>query len=199
MDWLLEKSELNFFFGLGLSLILYIFLCIILILQDNSNSLGIFFNAVPNLLLVVVTFGYVVLTIKLVKTNQALFDAQSEPIVVAYLKFNDIEETSFIDLIIENVGLGTARNVKIKIVPSNLQTLYGNLQNHFLLNNCISVIGPKQRLVIRLCLVTGSTDSKRILHPNFPAFAIEINFQDSAGKEKGPESFDLDTQVYVDY
>ena len=134
-EWIKKESELNFFTGFCLSWGFYIFLCGMLIIQNltNSNNLQLFLMSVPNLLLVIVTVAYVILTQKLVKTNQALFDAQNEPIIIAYLRLNDTESTEVIDLIIENVGLGIARNVHFDPTPKGLSILNGDLDSHSLI------------------------------------------------------------------
>jgi hypothetical protein len=168
--------------------------------SDSSDNLQLFLLSIPNILLVIVTLGYVLLTIKLVKTNQALFDAQSEPILIAYLRLNDIEDPEHIDLIIENVGMGSARNIRFSMDPSNVPTVCRNLENHSLVQRGLSIIGPKQRLSIRLCIATGIQEGKRMIIPeNFLPFQLIIKYNDSAGKEMDPASFDLDPNIFLDY
>ncbi len=169
--------------------------------SDKSNNLQLVLITVPNLLLVLVTVAYVLLTQKLVKTNQALFDIQTSPSIIAYLKIIDREKNKHIDLIIDNVGSGPARNVIFNINPSGLKILSGDFDLHSLIQNGISVLGPKQRMSITLCYdmsrLTSSGNPERFFIPlEIPKFHLTITYQNFIGKNIGPEQFDIDIGMF---
>ncbi|MFA6363436.1 hypothetical protein [Methanoregula sp.] len=198
IEGLLAESELNFFWGFCLSMTFYIFLCIMLIIQNSSkDSLQLVLMSIPSFLLVVVTLAYVLLTQKLVKTNQALFDAQSSPCVIAYSSLIPDGNTGFIYLNIENVGPGVARNIVFKIIPSDLRILDGDFNSHSLIKTGISILGPQQRQRMKLCGADLDGNCERFFFPeNIPKFQIIINYENSLGKKIGPEIFIIDKEMY---
>lgn len=201
LDWIIKDSGLNFFKGFALSLIFYILLCGVLIIRnsDTADNLQLILLSVPNLLLVVVTFAYVMLTEKLVKTNQDLLEVQTSPNVIANLVLEEnFKENPFIDLIIENVGFGYARNISLIVNPPGLH-IFGEVDfdTHPLIKNNISILGPKQSERVRLCSVSGDWGStQNHFNPNIQGFQVIIKSQNSTGKDMKSESFDLDISKF---
>lgn len=75
---------------------------------------------------------------------------QIEPIVNVYVKENE-QTVQIIDLIIENVGSGTARNIHFKISPPGFITLSGDsLEKLHFFQNGVQVLAPKQKYVIHM-------------------------------------------------
>jgi len=142
--------------------------------------------AIPSFLVAVVTFLYVLLTRQLVIMNQSLFDAQTEPVVIAYLNEERVREFKVIHLIIENIGSGIAKNVKFNVTPQGLKTLSNSLDDISAIKNGILLLGPKQRMHIPFGLNCKSP------------FQITINYQNQIGVDKCPQSFDLDPSITID-
>lgn len=169
-----------------------------LIIQNSSkDSLQLVLVSIPSLLLVVVTLPYVLLTHKLVKTNQALFDAQSSPCVIVYSALLHESETDMVYLNIENVGPGVARNIDFEIIPHGLQIFDGKFDSHSLIKTGISILGPQQRQRIKLCRVDIDGNFNRFFLPeDIPEFQMIINYENAIGKKFGPEIFVIDKEMY---
>jgi len=198
LEGLLAESEINFFWGFCLSLIFYILLCIMLIIQNSSkDNLQLVLMSIPSLLLVVVTLPYVLLTHKLVKTNQALFDAQSSPCVIVYSSLIHENKTDVVYLYIENVGAGVARNIIFNVIPHDLRIFDGDLDSHSLIKTGISILGPQQRQKLKLCCADLDCNCIRFFFPeNIPKFQITINYENSLGKKMRPDTFVIDKEMY---
>jgi hypothetical protein len=65
-------------------------------------------------LLAILTAVYVVLTARYVCLTRKLVRAQSDACVIAYTQETDEGGVSFIQIVIENIGRGTARDVRIE-------------------------------------------------------------------------------------
>lgn len=99
------------------------------------------------LILVIVTAYYASITNKITEKQ---WRDNKEPIVIAYLKEND-SDIQIIDLIIENVGKGIAKNVKFVIHPPGFITLSGNsLEKLFFFKKGIQALPIQQKYVIHL-------------------------------------------------
>ena len=166
--------------------------------QFNAVYIQLFFLSIPNLLLVFVTAWYVRLTQNLVKINQELVDAQSQPSMIAQVKESDID-FHYIDLIFENVGMGIARNIQFKVEPPDFITQSGDpLVALPVIQNGIPTLGSKQkfRMVLRFLpdLMPKGVPLSEI-HESLK-FRITITYQNSNGDKKGPEQYDIDLGIF---
>ena len=113
-----------------------------IIIKDSNVASGGF-----TLILVVVTAYYASITNKI---NEKQWKNNKEPIVIVYLKENDTN-VQIIDMIIENVGQGIAKNVKFIIHPLGYSTLSGDsLEKLFFFQNGLQALPVKQKNVIHL-------------------------------------------------
>jgi hypothetical protein len=154
--------------------------------------------AIPSFFVAVVTFLYVLLTRDLIKTNQDLVAAQSQPSVIAHVKENDLD-FHYIDLIIENVGMGIANNIKFDVEPHGFITQSGDpLEDLPVIQNGIPTLGPKQKFSMVLRFLPDLMDKGKPLsdiHDTLK-FQITIRYQNSTGEKKGPEKYDIDIGIF---
>jgi len=175
-----------------LLVVAYIIWFILVMIQHSTDNQYITtaLVAIPSLLVAIVTIIYVLWTKELVKTNQSLFDAQTEPSVIAYLceERRQVSGGVFhiIYLVIENIGLGIAKNVKFSVSPSDLKIGGGILNDNPIIKKGSPVLGPKQRMRINLGVSFVSP------------FQMTISYQNQIGVPKGSQSFDLDPSIVVD-
>jgi len=103
--------------------------------------------ASATILLVIVT------AYSIYKTNeiaQRQLKLQNDPIISLSLKENE-DVIQIIDLVIENVGNGIAKNIRFKIHPKNFITLSGDsIDQLFLFQRGIQILPPKQKYIIHL-------------------------------------------------
>ena len=186
--------------GFLIFIIVYIawFLWIMSQHSTDSQYLTTALLAIPSFFVAVVTFLYVLLTRDLIKTNQDLVDAQSQPSVIAQVKEND-DDFHYIDLIFENVGMGIARNIQFNVEPNGFITISGDpLETLPVIQNGIPTLGPKQKFRMVLCHLPD------LIKPDVPLseiheslkFRIAITYQNSIGKKKGPEQYDIDMGIF---
>jgi len=193
-------SEPIFSLSIVFVIFLLIFLYLSLITNDpqNKDFVLAFLGIVPTLLLFLVTWIYVRLTKNLVKTNQDLVDAQSQPSMIAQVKESDID-FHYIDLIFENVGMGIARNIQFNVKPPGFITQSGDpLEALPVIQNGIPTLGPKQKFRLVLCFLPDKMPKGvplSELHDSLK-FTITITYQNSHGDNKGPEQYDIDLGIF---
>jgi hypothetical protein len=113
-----------------------------IIFNDSNIATGGF-----TLILVVVTAHFTSITNKITEKQ---WKNDKEPIVIVYLKENEIN-IQIIDLVIENVGRGIAKNVKFIIHPLGFITLSGDpLEKLFFFQKGIQALPIHQKYVIHL-------------------------------------------------
>jgi hypothetical protein len=87
------------------------------------------------------------------KTNeiaQRQLKLQNDPIISLSIKENE-ENVQIIDLVIENVGNGIAKNIQFEITPHGFTTLSGDpLENLYFFQRGIQLLPSKQKYVIHL-------------------------------------------------
>ncbi len=188
--------------GFGIATFGYIFWFVWIFAQHSNDTQYITtaIMAIPSLLVAVITFLYVLLTQDLVRTNQALFDAQTKPDLIAYLQIDKTDNPAIIDLIIENIGFGIAQNIKINSNPSDFPIISGMFDSHSIVQKGISILGPKQKVSIKICdaeLLVGHVE--RFFHPdNIPEFQVALQFQNSIGKQMEKKQFSINIAMFKD-
>ena len=122
---------------------IFSFSLLISVLDHNTSVVA----AASTLILVLVT-GYNV--IKTNETARKQLEFQRNPIIAISVKEND-SQIQIIDLIIENVGPGIAKNLRFDIHPQGFITLSGDpIEKLFFFQNGISIFPPKQKYTIHL-------------------------------------------------
>ena len=195
--------------GFGIVIVTY-FIWIFTLLIQHSNESGYIqavLTAIPNFVLVIVTFSYVLLTNKLVKTNQDLLitnqemlKAQTQPAVIAYIEL-DTKDIKFARLVIENIGLGIARNIHFTVVPLGIPTLEKSLDELSIILKGLPILGSKQKFcTTSLWYLPELFDDIRmgVKNRDILIFQITINYQNSMCENMKPEYCDINLGIWED-
>lgn len=103
--------------------------------------------ASATLMLVIVTAYSVTTTNQIARKQLKL---QNDPLVILSVKEND-NNVQIIDLIIENVGNGIAKNIRFEPSPHGFITMSGDpIKNLYFFQNGIQILAPKQKYTIQL-------------------------------------------------
>lgn len=81
-------------------------------LGQNESAFTVIFSA----LVAIATLVYAILTWRLVSETRKMREAQTEPNISVTIQPRE-EWMNFVDLIIQNIGLGPAYNIKFEINP----------------------------------------------------------------------------------
>ncbi len=81
-------------------------------LNQNSGAFAVMFSA----LVAIATIVYAILTWKLVSETRKMRETQTEPKVSVTIQPRE-EWINFIDMVIQNIGLGPAYNIKFEVSP----------------------------------------------------------------------------------
>jgi len=110
-------------------------------LNNNNGGLNLLFSFV----VAISTVFYVVLTRQLVAETKRMRQAQQKPRISMTIQPRE-DLLNFVDLIIENIGLGAAYNVKFEIEPdSEYGFKQGKLSNVGFIKRGISYFPPNQK------------------------------------------------------
>jgi hypothetical protein len=103
---------------------------------------------------------------------------QNEPIISLMIKEND-DQVQIIDLIIENVGNGVARNIRFEISPPGFTTLSGDpIAKLYFFQRGIQILPPKQKVPIHLVNFAQKIREIRERH-NFPMSDDQLSTLDA--------------------
>ena len=112
------------------------------ILRDYSDLIILIFTVAVG----VSTIVYAFLTAKLVNETRRMRKSQTDPEISVSLVHND-NSIIFIDLLVENIGLGPAYNLEFKIIK-DFQLPKRKLSEVGFIKNGINYFSPKQRMRI---------------------------------------------------
>ena len=142
----------------------------------NKNNGAII--AILTTILVLITGAYALLTRSLVNETQKMREAQTEPKITAIIE-SDERYINWINLIIQNIGLGLAYNVEFKVVPD-----FEEPERDFkvskigFIKNGLRYLAPDQKL--KTFLTNTGDDFKQKCSKSF---TIKISYQDAVGKK----------------
>lgn len=199
LDWLLIDTSIGHNVMVASSFCFIITLIFAIIIQDSNIIVG-----GSTLILVIITGYNIVKTSEMAekqRNTQILLSekqrqSELEPIVLLSLKENDVD-VHIIDLIIENVGRGIAKNIKFEVTPHGFTTLSGDpLEKLFFFKHGIQVLPPKQKYFIHMTnLAEKINEIKKRHHIEDPAewrrklmdelqLRIKIFYENSEGDPK---------------
>jgi len=138
-------------------------------LGQNESAFTVIFSA----LVAIATLVYAILTSRLVSETRKMREAQTEPNISITIQPRE-EWMNFVDLIIQNIGLGPAYNIKFEINP-DFKTITGKfLSEYGFMKNGLNFFAPNQKF--QFFLVS--------LVEYFPKeiFEIKVSYQNSIGK-----------------
>lgn len=110
-------------------------------LNQNSGAFAVIFSTV----VATATVVYAVLTWKLVSETRKMRQAQTEPKVSVTIQPRE-EWISLIDMVIQNIGLGLAYNIKFEATPDFEYAKSKFLSNLGFMKNGLKYFAPNQRL-----------------------------------------------------
>jgi len=151
------------------------------LLNQNSGAFSVIFSAVVALATVV----YAVLTWKLVSETRKMREVQTEPKISANIQADE-RYINWINLIIQNIGLGPAYNVKFEVNPDFEDRNIPDVEDasrHFKLSEVgfikdgLPYFAPDQKLQFFLTNLAESFEEKLKM-----AFEIKITYENSIHK-----------------
>ena len=114
-------------------------------LNQNSGA----FNALFSGVVAISTVVYAVLTWRLVSETRRMRHAQTEPKVAVTYRSRE-EWMALVDIVVKNIGLGPAYDIKFEIAPVNeggaTEELIKELKERNFLNAGLSFLAPNQEI-----------------------------------------------------
>ena len=142
-------------------------------LNQNSGAFAVIFSAA----VAIATIVYAILTWKLVSENRRMRKAQTEPKIFATIQPRE-EWIGFIDMVIQNIGLGPAYNIKFEVNPDFEYAKGEFLSELGFMKNGLRYLAPKQKLQFFL---TGMSENFK--EKTKKTFEIKVTYQNSVGKK----------------
>jgi len=142
-------------------------------LNENSGAFAVIFSAV----VAIATIVYAILTWRLVSETRKMREAQTEPKVSATIQPRE-EWINFIDMVIQNIGLGPAHNIKFKVNPDFEYAKGKFLSELGFMKNGLRYLSPNQKLQFFLTSMIENFEEK-----TKKPFEIGVTYQNSVGKK----------------
>ena len=142
-------------------------------LNQNSGAFAVVFSAI----VAIATIVYAILTWELVSETKKMRESQTEPKVSVTIQPRE-EWINFIDMVIQNIGLGPAYNIKFEVSPDFEYTKGGFLSNLGFIKNGLGYLSPNQKLQFFLTSLSENFEVK-----TKKPFKIKVTYQNSLGKK----------------
>jgi len=123
------------------------------------------------------TIVYALLTWKLVSETRRMRKVQTEPNISVFIKPRE-EWIGFVDLIIQNIGLGPAYNIKFDIKPSFESIGEDSISEIGFIKNGLNYLGPNRKIQFFLTSMTENYEDKIE-----KSFDINIAYDNAMGNE----------------
>ncbi len=161
-------------------------------LNQNESAFTVIFSA----LVAIATVVYAILTWKLVSETRKMREAQTEPNICVTIEPSEVW-INFIDMAIQNIGLGPAYNIQFKVDPDFEYEKGKFLSELGFMKNGFKFLAPSQRFkffltnlleaYVEKIAVPEATEEKIIKHQTFEEkmkthFNIKITYQNILGK-----------------
>jgi len=142
-------------------------------LNENSGAFAVAFSAV----VAIATIVYAILTWRLVSETRKMREAQTEPKISVTIQPRE-EWISLIDMVIQNIGLGPAYNIKFEIKP-DFEYAKGNFLSELgLIKSGLRYLAPNQKLQFFLTSMIENFEEK-----TKKPFKVKVTYQNSMGKK----------------
>lgn len=167
-------------------LLIAILLALVLKLLTLNESIQI----VLTFTLVLVTTQYAVSTNKMAKEMELTRKIQFSPSIIAYI---DNPQSILLDLVVKNIGYGTAKDVALRIEPTMYDHNERDIAELSLFKQGIKQLPPNRefRQIIGTSTQYFSKDSKRPLE-----YRLTISYSDIEGDKIPEQIIPLDLSVY---
>lgn len=136
-----------------------------------SDVITIFFTIAVG----ISTIVYAILTAFLVKETKKMRKIQTDPHIFINLEQSEFS-ISFIDLVVKNIGLGPAYEVKFKVIKDFEMKRKGNISNIGFIKNGLQYFAPQQ---ITKQFIASFIDDDTNLEER--EFEIEVEYKNSIG------------------
>lgn len=146
-----------------------------MVLEFLNQNVGVF-TIIFSALVTIATVVYAILTWKLVSETKKMREAQTEPNISVTIQPRE-EWINFIDMIIQNIGLGPAYNIKFKINPDFEYAKGMSLSELGFMRNGLKYLAPNQKLQFFLTSMVENFEEK-----TKTLFEIKVSYQNSASK-----------------
>lgn len=150
-------------------------------LNQNNGVLMLIFTGV----VAFATIVYAILTWMLVSETKEMREVQTEPRVSVVFQPRE-EWINFIDLIVKNIGLGPAYDIKFNVKPDFEYRKGRSLSEINFIKNGVKYLNPNQKIQFFLTNLVEGFD-KKVKIP----FTIEVSYKNKFGK-KYSENFVID-------
>jgi len=141
-------------------------------LNENSGAFAVIFSAV----VAIATVVYAILTWRLVSETRKMREAQTEPKVSVTIQPRE-EWIKLIDMVIQNIGLGPAYNIKFEINP-DFEYMKGKFLSELgFMKNGLKYLAPNQKLQFFLTSMIENFEEK-----TKKPFEIRVTYQNNIGK-----------------
>lgn len=113
-------------------------------LNQNSGAFSLIFSAI----VAISTIVYACLTWKLVSETRRMRELQTEPKLSVYVQYGKYYPG--IVLVIKNIGMGPAQNIKFDVDNDIIDTLFQPLANSHIFKYGINYLAPNQSMYVTL-------------------------------------------------
>lgn len=142
-------------------------------LNQNSGAFSVIFSAI----VAIATVVYAILTWRLTSETRKMREAQTEPKISVTIQPRE-EWINFIDMVIQNIGLGPAYNIKFEVNP-DFEYRKGNFLSELgFMKNGLKYLAPNQKLQFFLTSIVENFEEK-----TKKSFEIRVTYQNSVGKK----------------
>ena len=125
-------------------------------LNENNGAFAVIFSAV----VAIATVVYAFLTWRLVSETRKMREAQTEPKVSVTIQPRE-ERIKLIDMVIQNIGLGPAYNIKFEINP-DFECMKGKFLSELgFMKNGLKYLAPNQKLQFFLTIENFEEKTKK--------------------------------------
>jgi len=141
-------------------------------LNQNSGAFNIIFSGA----VAFATIVYALLTWRLVSETKMMRKAQTEPIISANLQSTE-EDIHFIELVLQNIGLGPAYDVRFDVDPEfEEKDLKLNLSKVGFVKDGLYIFVPNQKIKIPVAVLYNDFEDKIKKH-----FKLKISYRNAVG------------------
>jgi hypothetical protein len=142
-------------------------------LNENSGAFAVIFSA----LVAIATIVYAILTWRLVSETRKMRESQTEPKLSVTIQPRE-EWINLIDMVIKNIGLGPAYNIKFKVKPDFEYKKGKFLSDLGFMKNGLRYLAPNQKIQFFLTSMIDNFEEKVK-----NSFEIKIIYQNSIAKK----------------
>jgi len=141
-------------------------------LNQNVGAFTVIFSAV----VAIATMVYAILTWKLVSETRKMREAQTEPKISVTAQPRE-EWINFVDMIIQNIGLGPAYNIKFRVNPDFEYEKGSFLSELGFMKNGLRYLAPNQKIQFFLTSLVEDFEAKVKVRSE-----VKVAYQNSVGK-----------------